>query len=312
VLWISRVPENITEARDLLELKDENIAWLQGSNGYSYAEVGSSYGGIKQRWIIISSEQAYKREKITFANKLEKLEEKARNCSWHLSNEVFNCKEDAIDALNKLQNQHKFFIFDHQIKILDKYTSKGRPKSDSEKTTVGYQLAITVNRNQSAIEKELTRKGRFILASNDIVNSNLTPLDILTQYKDQQDAEGGFRFLKDPWFMVSSFFVKKASRIAALMMVMTLSLLVYNFAQYELRKALKEQDETIPNQLGKEIKNPTLRWIFQIMEGIGIVKIYNQMENLMSSAITNLSKLRLKIIRMFGQKVCNMYGINLN
>ena len=140
-------------------------------------------------------------------------------------------------------------------------------------------------------------------------NNAITPLDIVAAYKDQQSAEGGFKFLKDPWFMVDSFFVKKANRIAALMMVMTLSLLVYNFAQYELRKALRQQDETLPNQLGKAVQNPTLRWIFQIMEGIGIVKICDQAQNLISAMVTNLDELRLKIIRLFGEPICEMYGI---
>ena len=56
------------------------------------------------------------------------------------------------------------------------------------------------------------------------------------------------------------------------MMVMTLCLMVYNFAQYRARQALQETNETVPNQVGKPINNPTLKWIFQIMEGISIVK----------------------------------------
>ncbi len=58
LLWISRVPENINDCKWLLELDDAAIAWAASNNGYRYAEIGSSYGNIKQRWIIISSEQA--------------------------------------------------------------------------------------------------------------------------------------------------------------------------------------------------------------------------------------------------------------
>ena len=55
----------------------------------------------------------------------------------------------------------------------------------------------------------------------------------------RQGVERGFRFLKDPWFMVDSVFLKSPRRIEALMMVMTLCLLVYNVAQYHLRDKLK-------------------------------------------------------------------------
>ncbi len=88
---------------------------------------------------------------------------------------------------------------------------------------------------------------------------------MLGDYKTQQDVEGGFRFLKDPWFMLDSVFLKKPSRISALMMVMTLCLMVYNVAEHRMRKNLVANEETLPNQKGKAISNPTLRWVFQII-----------------------------------------------
>ena len=72
---------------------------------------------------------------------------------------------------------------------------------------------------------------------------------------------------------MDSVFLKSPRRIEALMMVMTLCLLVYNVAQYRLRDKLRTTGETLPNQLNKEVQNPTLRWIFQIMEGLGIARI---------------------------------------
>ena len=133
---------------------------------------------------------------------------------------------------------------------------------------------------------------------------------MLEEYKSQQHVEGGFRFLKDPWFMLDSIFLKLPHRIEALMMVMTLCLLVYNVAQYKLRLVLKEQNEILPNQLEKEVKNPTMRWIFQIMEGIGIVRFYDGAgKKLMKEVITNLNDLRKKIIRLQGDVACRMYGL---
>ena len=94
------------------------------------------------------------------------------------------------------------------------------------------------------------------------------------------------------------------------MMVMTLCLLVYNVAQYKLRQSLINQDETIPNQLGKEIKNPTMRWVFQIMEGIGIIRFFDEsLYKPIKEMITNLNALRKKIIYHFGDTACRMYGL---
>jgi transposase len=99
-------------------------------------------------------------------------------------------------------------------------------------------------------------------------------------------------------------------RIEALMMVMTLCLMVYNFGQYRIREQLKEQQITLPNQLGKEVGNPTLRWIFQLMEGIGVVYFYEALSTQhVREVITNLTHLRRKIISLFGETAERIYGL---
>ena len=58
------------------------------------------------------------------------------------------------------------------------------------------------------------------------------------------------------------------------------------------------------------VKNPTIRWVFQIMEGINIVNFYdNNAKGLYRSIITNLSDLRKKIICLFGLTACKLYGL---
>ena len=91
--------------------------------------------------------------------------------------------------------------------------------------TQGYQVLCVIEDNQESINEALLKKGRFVLATNDLDDTKLLSKNILEQYKEQQNVENGFRFLKDPWFMVNSFYVKTRRRIEALMMV-------YNFAQY--------------------------------------------------------------------------------
>lgn len=57
---------------------------------------------------------------------------------------------------------------------------------------------------------------------------------------------------------------------------MTLCLMIYNVAQFQLRETLKKEDETLPNQINKPVQNPTIRWVFQIMEGIGVIHFYQK------------------------------------
>ena len=111
------------------------------------------------------------------------------------------------------------------------------------------------------IKLEKQTLGRFILATNQFDTVILNNHAVLKQYKEQACVESGFKFIKNNAFELDSFYLKTPARIGALMMIMTLCLMVYNFAQYSLRKCLDEQDEVVPNQVGKPIKNPTIKWI---------------------------------------------------
>src|SRR5712691_4165788 len=62
-------------------------------------------------------------------------------------------------------------------------------------------------------------------------------------------------------------------RFQGLLMVMTLALLVYSVAQRRLRQAFARQNETIPNQINQPTNRPTLRWVFQVLEGIERVSV---------------------------------------
>ena len=169
---------------------------------------------------------------------------------------------------------------------------------------------ISFERDNVKIEQILSRKGRFILATNDLDVEGYKDEKILEEYKEQQNVERGFRFLKDPWFMVDSIFLKLPRRIEALMMIMTLTLLVYNVGQYRLRQQLKTEETTLPDQLGKQVQSPTLRWIFQLMEGIGLVHFYNEpLTHIIREVITNINAVRKKIIYLFGATAAKIYGL---
>jgi transposase len=227
-----------------------------------------------------------------------------------LGSVAFGCVHDAEVEIAKLQKEYPLYHVHGQVDVVKKYAGKGKPAAGAVPLRVEYKIDLMVERNEAAVGELLNRKGRFILATNDMDAKAYPAARMLSEYKEQQNVEGGFRFLKDPWFMVDSVFLKSPQRIAALMAVMTLCLLVYNIAQYKLRSRLKETGETLPNQLNKEAQNPTMRWIFQIMEGLGIVRIQEDPDGPSREILTNMSALRKKIIQLFGPTACRMHGLN--
>ncbi|MEE4376293.1 MAG: IS1634 family transposase [Candidatus Competibacteraceae bacterium] len=309
-LWLCRVPETINAAKALVSRASEEIDWIERGGGYRTASTVSRYGGVDQRWLLVYSEQAYRREKKTLEKQLTKQQTQLDKTLWHLHNERFRCEADAWKALTPVLKRYPRFTLSMGVEAIARYPTAGRPRAGTEQVTVGYRLVGTGCRDEAAIAKALNAKGRFILATNDLDRDRYPDEQMLREYKEQQGVERGFRFLKDPWFMVDSIFLKSPQRIEALMMVMTLCLLVYNVAQYRLRETLENTQETLPNQVNKPIKNPTLRWIFQIMEGISIVRMIGGItQGVVKEFVTNLTDLRKKIIRFFGDTASRMYGL---
>ena len=301
----------LKEAKQLLGKLDGTIQWELKEKGYKTSSFSSHHGGIEQRWLLVFSEQAYRREEKTLEKNLKKKEAELQKALWHLSNEIFESEHTALSALKALKKKYQLHTITGEIVPELKYEQRGRPKPGEEKKVVGYKINASFERDLTEIEQVKTRKGRFILATNDLDKENYSDIVILKEYKKQQNVEGGFRFIKDPWFMVDSIFLKSPSRIQALMMVMTLCLMVYNIAQYKLRESLKEKEDTVPNQLDKQVQNPTMRWVFQIMEGIGIIQFFKKkVLQPIEEVITNLNELRRKIIFHFGTTACTMYGLN--
>ena len=73
------------------------------------------------------------------------------------------------------------------------------------------------------IEARKQQSACFVIGTN-IDARHVSDAEVIRAYKAQAQVEGGFRFLKDPLFFVSSLFVKKPCRIQGLLMVMTLAL----------------------------------------------------------------------------------------
>ena len=88
---------------------------------------------------------------------------------------------------------------------------------------------------------------------------------------------------------------------------MTLCLMVYNVAQYRLRKYLDEKDAVVPNQVGKPIKNPTIKWIAELMSMIAVVSIVT--DDKRYRIVTNIKKVHQRIIASFGIHALDIYGL---
>ncbi|MDI9395312.1 MAG: IS1634 family transposase, partial [Euryarchaeota archaeon] len=68
---------------------------------------------------------------------------------------------------------------------------------------------------------------------------------------------------------------------------------------------LEEENETVPDQKGKQTKRPTMRWIFSNFQGI--TELITQKKGRFKSEILNMEHIHWKILSLMGEKYENIY-----
>lgn len=301
--WITRVPETLSEAKRITQytgpLEDLEL-------GYQGKEFSSEYGEVKQRWLLVYSEQAYIREEKTLKRVIQKeKEQQARELSRWMRTD-FDCENDAKEALLRWSTKLKYHCLD-EVEITSKkvHPGKGRPKEGAA-VTYRYRIKTLLKEDPSKIELVLRSKGRFIVATNELDEALLTSKELLQNYKGQQSVERGFRFLKEPAFMTPAVYLKSQKRIVALAMVMCLCLLVYMIAQRYLRQRLEQARSCVPNQLGKATRTPTMRWIFQLFEGVHL--LIRTIQDRTEEIILNMNPVRNHVLAILGPQFEKIYA----
>ena len=308
LLWLSRVPGRLKAAKELLSLGDEHFNWKRCGTGYRICVIENQYKGHHQRWCIVSSEQAYQREIKTLEANIEKQEAQLDKELWHMRCQPYGCEKDAAEAFNQFKKKLKYHGIEGNIVAVKKYKGKGRPCKHEKPMIAYYKIEGELKRDQVKIDLLKHQKGRFILATNQLDRSVLPDEKILTEYKEQSKTESGFKFIKDDAFEVSSIFLKKPSRIAALMMVMTLCLMVYSFAQHHLRESLKKANDTVADQGKKRTQKPTLKRVFKAFHGVQVITIHSQEHQ--QVLVINLNPWLKKIVNYFGSRAVAIYDLS--
>lgn len=304
--WLTRVPERLTAAKQLLTAVP-TAQMTDVGNGYHICAVGTWYADVKQRWLLVYSEQAHKREQLQFIQRLAH-QQPAHEKKWRkLCRTHFQCQADAQTALDKFDQQLPYCRTLATLEPLKKYAQRGRPAATATAQIVGWRITGELLSDDAAIADHLQWLGRFILATNRLDEQAFSDAEMLSAYKQQASSvERGFRFLKDPMFFADSLFLKSPVRIMAMIMVMGLALLIYSLAERELRLALVAHNETLPHQTGRPTQQITMRRVAQIFEGVDLL-IVRRGSTVIERHILNLTPLRLKILHLFHPLVLNCY-----
>ena len=306
--FVTRIPNTIGAVLQVIAQALTWDTWHRLDDKTRYQGIELCHYGIAQRWLVVHSQAALERVEATVAKARQREQEAIEKQLFHLQAKRFKTPEGAQAALAALAKRWTY----HQVEAYTliehkRYAGKGRPTPHTPPKAIEWQIQGRVRPDQEAMWLHKQVKACFVLGTN-IGANQLSDAAVIAAYKSQSCVEGGFRFLKDPLFFVSSLFVKKPSRMEGLLMVMTLALLVYSVTQRRMRQQLARRNETVPNQINQPTASPTLRWVFQLLEGIHRVRVTVQGQ--VHDLIEGLNDVQIKILRLFGEQVCCLYQIS--
>ena len=301
--WITRVPETIKEAKQSLDWV-LNQTMVQVNETYSTVEIDVDYG-VKQRWLIVRSQEAYEKAVHTVAHNVKKEKEEFEACLKKHNSKGFSCESDALKALKKEGKKLKYHIVSQQD-LIEEITDKGRGKAKpSDAEISNYKIKAELDEDCTAIEEAIKKKSMFILATNQLDKQKLDSEGFLLKYKDQHKVERGNRFLKNPLCITSAIFLKNQNRIRALGVIMLLCYLIYTALEFKLRRALVDNNQTIPNQLNKPTNKPTAAWAFSFFSDV-IIKTRVSGTSIRQE-VSNLCETCVQILRLLGEGYMQMY-----
>jgi transposase len=301
-LFITRAPQKLKLVKMAIA-EQEKYTFLTLENGYSGTWLESDYADVKQRWLLVRSEQAKKREQYTLDKRMLKESNASLKSFKKLMRERYSCELDANKSFKKwLKTQDDIEVSDIKILAHAVYNQSGRPKQDQQPDSYEYQITGQLYSSLIQREERLQEKGMFMLATNDCSEA-LSMEKILELYKSQQSVEKGFRFLKSPDFLTSSLYLKKPERIEALLMIMTCCLMVYAALEHKIREELKVQSAYFPDLKYKPTQTPTARWVFFCFQGLHVLSISDQQE-----LIVNLKERNRVIIDCMGPIYQKIYS----
>jgi transposase len=305
--FMTRIPHPIGVVSQVImqALPGASWHWLDETTRSQGVELG--HDGIAQRWLVVVSQAALARAAATVTTARQREDEAIAKPCFHRQAQRFATPEAAHQALAGLAKDWKYHqleasrLIEHQ-----RDARQGRPTPHPPLKASAWQIDSHVRPHEEARRHRMQVNACFGLGTNISASARSDP-EVMAADKGQAQGEGGCRFLQDPLFFVSSLCVKQPCRIEGLLMVMTLALLVYSVPQRRLRPQLARPQATVPNQLQQPTKRPTLRWVFQLLEGIHRVRVTVQGE--LHDRIEGLNELTRQILRLVGERVGRLYQI---
>ncbi len=126
-----------------------------------------------------------------------------------LQSRLFIDKMDADIELKSIREKFPNFKINGGIIAITRRIPKTKRRQK-----IGFKIKVRIEQNETKIARELERKGKFVLATSRVDDSQLNAEEIIAVYRNRnQGIEGCLKFLKNKDLRLNQIFLKKESRI---------------------------------------------------------------------------------------------------
>jgi transposase len=270
---ITRIPHTIGPVSQVITPALTGDPWHPRDETTRDQRLALCHEGMAQRWLVGPSQAALARAETTVNHARQRAYEPIATPLFHRQATGFPTPEAAHGALGPLAQGWK----DHQLDARrltahPRDPGKGRPTPKTPRKALAWHLDAPVRPEAEALRRQTPGTAGCVLGTN-ICASQLRATEVMAAATGHARVEGGCRLLQEPLFCVSSLCVKQPSRLQGLLLVMTCALLVSAVAQRRWRQPLAPHHQTVPNHLNPPTTSPTVRGVFQLLEGMHRVRV---------------------------------------
>jgi transposase len=137
-LFITRVPQKLKEAKTLIQSANFLI-FASICESYQGVWHSSHYGDVEQKWLLVRSEQATKREHHTLNSRMLKQAERSRKAFKQLCQQAFARRTDAFAAIDQWQEKQATLAVEATVLEVPVYEGKGRPGKNQQAVEKGFR-----------------------------------------------------------------------------------------------------------------------------------------------------------------------------
>ena len=188
----------------------------------------ASYGGVAQRWVLISSAQRQPQAQRPGDTPGRKQSAQAGTACRTLCRTALAWEAEAPQALARFaRDVPTTCLAASPVCPTPQYGKRGRPGPGAPPDQSGSHIASALASRRTERQARVDQQSCFLLATHALDEALVAAPAGLDGYTGPAQAERGFRCLKDPQCLASSRSLTKPERLMALFMGMTGCWLVY-------------------------------------------------------------------------------------